>query len=261
MERHLRNSMESSLIDAAHAMAGSLHERELLFDDIALDQAETLYVHTLNNPIQLDGYTDDWLAYLDWSDIYEQTDSNLLLASRKFDSFKLIVSTYQHYFYAMLQVQDNKMIYSKPDDTDTINGDYVVLVYTDPAGKLQKNYFSPSAPGEIRPFRYETYVDEYGFEYKRIRYVTNVSAVWQRTSNGYNLELALPADLVGDHLGLLVKDVDDAKGRMIIGSIGTSGPETLNRPGRILQSSPEIKKIIKALGRTKWRQFGTLFSG
>jgi dedicated sortase system histidine kinase len=258
MERHLRNSLESSLIDAANAMAGPLHERELLFNNITAGEDDTLYVHALNNPVQLDGYTDDWLAYLDWSDIYGKSDSDSPLSAAGSDSFKLIVSTYQHYFYALLQVYDKSVIYSTPDADDTINGDHVVLVYTDPAGRLQRNYFSPSAPGEIRPFRYESYDDEYGFEYQGVRYVTNITAVWQQTNNGYNLELVIPADLVGDHLGLYVRDVDDARERVITGSIGTSGPDTINHPGRILQSSPEIKRIIKALGRTEGRRIWVL---
>ena len=68
MEAHLRTGQEKSLIDRARIVASILNEQPDLFkvqEDVTptLKKGKHLFVRPLSSPIQLDGYTDDWLPY------------------------------------------------------------------------------------------------------------------------------------------------------------------------------------------------------
>ena len=160
LERHLRDALEISLMDAARALAGPLHEREILFPVRTDAEDGALFVHTLKHPVQLDGYTDDWNSYLGWSDIYGINKSDDL---QEFDplSYRLIVSEYHQYFNILIQVKDVKVVYQKSDIPDAMDNDHVVLSFIDPQGSLNQYIFSPAAPGGIRPFKVVRQWDEF----------------------------------------------------------------------------------------------------
>ena len=71
LERYMQDALELSLTDAARAVAAPLNERADLFPDVDVNE-NALYVHDFTHPIQLDGYDDDWLSYLSWSDTYTE---------------------------------------------------------------------------------------------------------------------------------------------------------------------------------------------
>ena len=74
LDRYLRTGLESSLMDAARAAAGPLHEQYTLFPYTQDSAEHSLFIQKLQTPIQLDGYTDDWLDYLAWAKVYRQVD-------------------------------------------------------------------------------------------------------------------------------------------------------------------------------------------
>lgn len=254
LERYLQDALELSLADAARAVAGPLNGRGDLFPEVETND-NSLYVHDFIHPIQLDGYNDDWQSYLSWSDVYREKTKRKPGAGDKL-SYRIIVSQYQQYLYALLQVNDRNIVYQKPGATTSLNNDHVTLVITDHGGGLQKYYFSPSAPGSIRPFQYRKRRDEYNIEYQTPEFVNNINGEMQPTPDGYNLEIQIPEELVGARMGFVVADVDDAVKRKPVFQIGTAGKTTASRPGRLARSSPAIKKIIDNLltvdGRRIW---------
>jgi two-component system, OmpR family, sensor histidine kinase ChvG len=251
LERYLRDALDTSLVDAAKATAGPLHERENFFQVHSDNPGETLYVHEMNHPVQIDGYTEDWDAYIAWSDVYqapmESSGNNPL-------SYKLIVSHYQQTLYVLIQVRDENLVYQKADQPDSIDNDHVMLVLSDHYGQSKPYYFSPAAPGKIRPFSYQTSWDEFRDEYQSIEYVTNISGEWQASRDGYNLEIAVPMNLVGKRLGFVVVDRDGDKTI----SLGTAGSTTASIPGRLMQSSEQIRQIITNLGQLDGRRVWVL---
>ncbi|MBI2970322.1 MAG: hypothetical protein HYY36_06225, partial [Gammaproteobacteria bacterium] len=249
LERHLRDSLELALIDAARAVAGPLHDRGDLFPRGEAPADYTVYAHPLLHPMQIDGYIDDWLAYLGWSDVRAEGPGL---------SFRFIFSRYDPYYYGLLQVQDAQILYQHADRPDAVDNDHVVLVFTDPRGSLHRYFFSPAAPGRMRPFSFHTHLDEYGFEYQTTEFITNVSGEWQPSEDGYTLEIAIPTSVAGDHLGLVVADADDPAGREIRASAGTAGPGTLDRPGGIVQPSPEIVRLIERFADVEGRRLWVL---
>ena len=141
MESYLRDSLQSSLVDTAYAVAGALNNKPDLFKTSFDDEENNLYVHRLNKTFQLDGYTDDWESYIDWSDTYHSGTAN------NNDNFKLIISKDEGYYYVLMQVIDDELIYSSLDQSEKINGDHIVLVYRDQYQRLHKEYIAPGGPG------------------------------------------------------------------------------------------------------------------
>lgn len=248
MESYLRDTLEASLVDTAYAVAGALNDKPRLFDSSFSEDDKVLYVHRLNNTVQLDGYTDDWTSYIDWSDAYQAESSS------SDDHFKLIISKDEHYYYVLIQVIDDELIYSTLEQSDTINGDHFILVYRDQYQRLQKDYLAPSGPGLIRPFRYEQTLDAYGVEIQSKKNLTNTSAVWQTTENGYNLEIKIPVYLIGQRLGFVFNDVDKNHSN----SISTFGKTVNDEPGRVISSSRRIESIIHTQGRSEGRRIWVL---
>jgi two-component system sensor histidine kinase ChvG len=248
MESYLRETLQTSLVDTAYAVAGALNDKPLLFDTSFDGEENNLYVHRLNNTVQLDGYTDDWESYIDWSDTYHSDSKN------NQDNFKLIVSKDEHYYYVLVQVVDDELIYSTLDQSENINGDHFVIVYRDQYQRLQKDYLAPSGPGLIRPFRYEEDLDAYGVEVLSKKNLTNTSAVWQATDKGYNIEIKIPTYLIGQRLGFVFNDIDKTKK----GSISTFGKKLYDEPGRVVISSRKIESIISIQGRSEGRRIWVL---
>ena len=248
MESYLRETLQTSLVDTAFAVAGALNEKSELFDTSFDGEKNNLYVHRLNKTFQLDGYTDDWESYIDWSDTYQSSsESNQ-------DSLKLIISKDELYYYVLMQIVDDELKYSTLEQTEKINGDHIVIVYRDQYQRLFKNYIAPSGPGLIRPYTYEEGLDAYGVETRYKKDLTNTSAVWQTTEDGYNVEIKIPIYLIGERMGFIFNDIDDSKQD----SISTFGEVSYEQPGRIISSSQKIESIIHLQGRSEGRRIWVL---
>lgn len=246
MESYLRDSLESTLVDTSYAIAGGLNNQDELFNVYAVQQDNSLYIHELDHTVQMDGYTDDWMSYLDWADTY-RSENNI-------DSFRLIVSSNERYFYLFMQVNDRSLVYAGADSAGKIEADHLILVFTDAADVLHRYYFVPTGPGQIRPFRYELRFDEYGIETRVQRTINNISAVWQPVEGGYNIEMRIPSYLVGSHMGFILRNYNGSQ----YNDITTAGEETYLYPNQLLRSSKRIENIILTQGRSEGRRIWVL---
>jgi two-component system sensor histidine kinase ChvG len=253
LDRYLRTGLESSLMDAARAAAGPLHEQYQLFPYTQASAEHSLFIQKLQTPIQLDGYTDDWLDYLAWSKVYKQEDTE---DEKDELSYKLILGQQGNNLQILLQVQDPRVSYQKPNDDVILNSDHLELVIADEYSVKRRYYFATSAPGRFNPFQIDTVIDEWYEEKQHVRHVTNISAEWQQTETGYNLEISLPLYLLNERLGFVVRSIEGSGSEMVETSVGTAGAYTSIMPGRLLKPSSEIERVISRLddrdGRRVW---------
>jgi len=253
LDRYLRTGLESSLMDAARAAAGPLHEQYTLFPYTRDTSENSLFIHKLQTPIQLDGYTDDWLDYLAWSKVYQEENTK---DEKTKLSYKLILGQQGNNLQILLQVRDLHVTYQKPNDDAILNSDHVELVIADEYSVKRRYYFATSAPGRFNPFQIDTVIDEWYEKKEHVRHVTNISAEWQQTETGYNLEISLPLYLVNERLGFVVRSIGDSGDGEVESSVGTAGAYTSNMPGRLLKPSSEIESVIARLddreGRRVW---------
>jgi two-component system sensor histidine kinase ChvG len=251
LERYLREAQDTSLVNYARATAGTLHERESLFPIHDDNPGETLYVHEVTHSIQIDGYSRDWETYIPWSDVYTLPAITHTVNSL---TFKLIVGRYQQMLFVLIQTNDDRIVYQKVDEPDSIDNDHVILALPDRQGRMKHYYFSPTAPGKIRPFSYQTSLDEFSDEYQEMEYATNISGEWQASADGYNLEIAIPLALVGERMGFVVVDSDGYETTRL----GTAGDNTTLSPGRLMQSSRRIRQIVTNLGQVEGQRVWVL---
>ncbi|NKB38613.1 MAG: proteobacterial dedicated sortase system histidine kinase [Gammaproteobacteria bacterium] len=237
LETYLRDALEVSLVDAVKSYAAPLHERSGLFPVHDDNPGHSLYVHEMTHPLQTDGYTDDWKAYLAWSDFYELKNEDEQANPL---AYRLIVGHYNKALYVLIRVTDDKLSYRQANRPDSINNDHISLVFKNAREELLRYYFSPTAPGQIRPFRYKTSSDEYGLEYQQTEYATNITGVWQESTDGYILEIEVPTYLITENFGIIVSSNDGDKNI----TLGTAGNRTADSPGRLLRSSEKIRQII-----------------
>ena len=253
LDKYLRTGLESSLMDAARAAAGPLHEQYTLFPYTQDSAENSLFIQRLQTPIQLDGYTNDWLDYLAWSKVYQEENSEL--------SYKLILGQIENDLQILLQVQDPHVTYLKPNSDAILNSDHVELVIADEYSVKRRYYFATSAPGRFNPFQIDTVIDEWYEEREHVRYITNISAEWQQTESGYNLEISLPLYLVNERLGFVVRSIEDSGDVTVESSVGTAGAYTSIMPGRLLKPSSDIERVISRLDVRAGRRVWVLDSG
>ena len=220
-ETYLRSTLESTLINVSsvHFVASSLNNKPELFPTSFSEEGNAIYIHELNNVIQIDGYTSDWGSYLDWSELYQSAS----LSDE--DNFRLIISNDDNYYYILLQVEDDELMFSTRSRNREIDGDHLILVYRDKFRRLHKNYLNPIAPGSIRPFHYQETIDEYNVPIKTPKILTNISAYLQESKNGFNVEVKIPKYLIGDNFGFVFNDFDRHANSLKPSQISTFGIE------------------------------------
>ena len=259
LERYLRANLETSLVDTARAIAGPLHENYRLFPYLSSEPENALFIHTIDLPIQVDGYTDDWINYLGWLDTYHVAADESADPDSRPLSYRLILGQRKQYLYILLQVRDDTVVYHNPGSNQIRDSDQVEMLIGNNYQVTRKYYFSPSAPGRFSPYRIEIITREWE-ESEYVRYITNITAEWQPDKEGYTLEIAMPLYMADERMGFIVRDVDDRNSRKITGSAGTAGPETETRPGRLVRSSEEISSLLKRFNNVPGRRVWVLDS-
>lgn len=203
MESHLRSSLENTLKASAQLMALSVSEKHALFPSQEETEGKRLYIHSLKHPMLIDGYTDDWQNYHDWTESYSDNHSE--------SSFKLIIGQHQETVYVLIEVIDKTLIYQKPFLEETLNGDYIEFILDDEYiyNGSTSYFFNTESEGRFFPFVLTEQQGDWEWEKEYVeKYITNINAVWRETKNGYVVELSLPAYLLKQRIGVLVHDID-----------------------------------------------------
>jgi dedicated sortase system histidine kinase len=245
-ERFLQSELERSLADLAAAVAQSLAAVPAPFEreEGAAPVSANLFVHLLDQPIQVDGYSEDWVNYLEWSARYSAATGSV--------SFRCILGRFGGHIHGLLEVSDDEVIYQRDAAAEGPSSDAVTIVYSDPLHELRNLQVNTAAPGTVTAFEVR---ENWDFTVER-RPVTNVLVEWQESARGYNVEFRLPAGMVGANLGVMVRDVDGGGEPGI--ELGTGGPETLRRPGRLLQTSLELRAVLERLSLARGRRIWVL---
>jgi signal transduction histidine kinase len=118
-------------------------------------------------------------------------------------------------------------------------GDRVWLAFDDKRGGQQRLFFASTGPGTVRGRRIErlVYGQEQAVEEPR------VEGVWQRSADGWVLEIGVPLSMVGQRLGVLIDD-RDRRGVPRV-SYGTLDASDLRATGRLIAASPDLNEHLR----------------
>jgi len=245
MEKYLRFGQEQTLVGTARALATALHERENLFNNQAsflpdVEQGKDLYGYKLTEAVQLDGLHNDWPDFNQRTHFYHHQQQ--LFANEPLSlNFKASVGKYDNYLYLFFQVVDNHMIFRGKNTRSITNNDYLALSFSDSNNTLNRFIISNKAAGWISAFSLTG--DEISTPAPQIQ------GHWLLTPQGYNVELRVPLDHLGDNIAFAFYDVDKTNSEAV-SAIGSADPSKEESLGTIVVPSPEIERIVKGMRYT-----------
>jgi len=225
VEKLLRQGQEQALVDSARALATVVPRPR----SETTGAADPLYVHTARQPLLLDGYGDDWTAWLEGTERVgpDGRQSHSAIAALDDGRFpkaaapvSLALAQSPTGLHLLLQVSDADTRFAGPDGTP---GDHVELRFAGSRGESWLRIV-PTAPGRF------TRAAEPGDW-------PVVHGMMQPLARGWNLELRIPLRDRPDRIGVSVFDVDAA------------GSREYSIPGRVpvVAADPGLSAELEAL--------------
>lgn len=231
MEATLRQGQQEALHATAQTIAQMLSaKKQPLFNGqthLQQTQVESnSYVMKLNGPIDVDGYLDDWgddLAEYERHFASQQTPDEQLTFVAATDGIDL---------YLQFQVKDDRVVYRDPQLNTLDNGDRIVIEFYDDEQRLNRYTLSTLAPGDFRASYMEfpqTVADDPWQVPEEPIIVEDwqIQGAWQATPAGFNVELKIPRQLVGEQFAFSFYD-SDQKGSFGHQSLGTIDESEFN---------------------------------
>ena len=219
-ESALREGQQQMLAGTAQAIADSLSQ--FPYEFLKPDQAgsnERLYVHPLQHAPLVDGYVDDWTI----------ADGSLENLRGKDGMIRYAVGSFRQHVYLYVEVRDRSKVMRPASAASPRRYDHVAVTSIDEDGRASIFRFAAEAPGEIVATREAN---------GQAAPDTRVTAYWQDTSSGYQLEIRLPRNLAGPGLGVTVNNTDEVE---------TAGVESASystdTPGRLATVSPVLQSV------------------
>jgi len=258
MEEYLRRGQEQTVLGTAQALATALNERPELFNEgnySPARRAEDLYVYPIFSPLSLDdGSLQDWGEYQQYEVTYDGRDylSTPLNPSRMYDkegtlSFRNMVGEYNGSLYAYFKVKDDNIVYRSRDALSVHRSDFLQVSMQSPEGnEIQRYVIAPHEPEFLYPFS----VNE---DYSEPVHEDRISGQWYENDSGYEVELQIPMDMLGERLGFAIFDVDDPRTRFVNSVVATSKVADVERLGSLRLPTPEIDRIVAGMGHNNSR--------
>ena len=258
MEAFLYEGQERAQMLAARAVATVLHERRELFDPSAtppgpLGLEGALYAYPLAQPPTIDGYSGDWDELTERA-VHHGPESSVRVptdGSPPTVAFNLLFGQRGDQLYALVEVEDDRVVYRHPGFRRLDHADQLRLTLIDPEGEPRRLLLTTEGPGEVTAYAMD----------RRWRYpldgtpLYEVRGHWQETANGYRVELRLPLALLGaeQRLRLAVADVDDEDERKVASVIASLPSRWSGEFNHLVLRSEALEKILAGLERGEAR--------
>ncbi len=249
MESFLRIEQENALLENAQIIASVLQNESDLFKTSLQLQSQQqhslqhLFVRPLLSNINLDGYADDWLIYRDRVQFFNNSEAGDSL------KVKFRVGSFKQYVYILFQIEDESIVYRRSNADKIVTSDHLLINIENRSGEISRYIVSTYSPGKVNAYRISNT--------KTNQFITTIDkrilSFWQETTKGYNIELRIPINMIGDKLGFSVVDVDNAQSRKITHIINTSGSNLTDDLSTIVVPSPKINALLYSLERRNAR--------
>ncbi len=163
---HLMNSLQTQAESMALFLQRSFQDTSV-WNTSKQPLNNPIYVTTLTHDMVIDGYADDWVQYQGF-------------AADMGKNISLIMGRSTSGLVLKVEVRKPSVLYrqlDKPYD----KSEQVILFFQGNDGHIYPLYFSPAAPGRVKPYQHKTHSEVWVTE-----------AYWQEVQGGYNLEVQLP---------------------------------------------------------------------
>ncbi|MYA37486.1 MAG: proteobacterial dedicated sortase system histidine kinase [Gammaproteobacteria bacterium] len=255
MDEYLRSGQELTVLGEARALATALNDRPELFDEGTFGRATRtgdLYIYPVYSPLSLnDGSLVDWGAYQQYELDYNKADylrtplnPARIYANDDSLSFRSMVGEHNGSLYAYFKVRDDNIVYRSRESLSVTSSDFLqISMLTEDGREVQRIVSAPHEPEFLYPFR----VNE---DYSDPVYEERISGQWYEVDGGYEVELQIPMDMLGERIGFAIFDVDDPIDRDIATVVATHNSLAGHRLGSLQRPTPEIDRIVAGMGRS-----------
>tara|TARA_B100000809_G_scaffold77946_1_gene75842 strand:+ start:6120 stop:8189 length:2070 start_codon:yes stop_codon:yes gene_type:complete len=176
----LQQGQLAALDATANAVAARLAaEPELFGRDRGRTNTPTLYAHTVEQPLIVDGYIDDWRSLK----LPSQKFSAAMNSSSQF-SASIRAAKFLDQLYVFIEVQTPHIDYHHPASDQLASGDHLLLSRGYADGSSIDYTLATSAPGSLLAH----YRDVHGQAQRE----HHIEGVWHEQEHGYTVELQLP---------------------------------------------------------------------
>ncbi|TLU66830.1 proteobacterial dedicated sortase system histidine kinase [Thalassotalea litorea] len=252
METFLRKGQEQTLMGTARALATALHERPNLFNQQAsykkkLETGKDFLPAKIQNPIRLDGDLSDWqvqIAARNHYDFHHQIDSHFEAAQVSVE-FTSQIGRFDDYVYAYFDVKDEQLVYRPRNQLSITDNDYLEIATLNQNQQLQRYIVTSYQSGWVNGYRLPSSNENQKYPQPQ----SNIQGHWQATDTGYTIELRMPESLLGEKVAFAITDFDRRDLPTI--TIGSADPKRSEQLGTFTVPSPDIERIIKAMGRSQ----------
>jgi dedicated sortase system histidine kinase len=236
LEDYLRATHVQKLMDRTSIIAALLSERGKPFTAPLELSASHIYVRPLLSPIQIDGYLDDW---------YNTADRRQRLGrSANKDDLAVYyrLGVWQKNLYLFFQIRDDRVIY-QPALNKKGDSDMLLVGMQDKSGKFNRYRFNTLSPGWVNAKQ----ISVNSHKHSKVNDESRIKAQWQEVSGGYNIEIQIPVDMVGNKLAFAFADVDEAKSRKIEEVVSNGNTERLDGLVSLALPVPEVEGLLERL--------------
>lgn len=260
MEDYLARGQQQVVLGTARALGTALSERPELFNSGAWSRAQAsrdLYVYPVFHALHIE---DDSLV--DWRDYqqYEQylreggREPNPLNALTTFRSggqgdplnFHYMLGEHQRMLYLYLRVEDRFPVLRARDSQRVDMNDALHLALVNPQGEYERLIITPQGGGSLVAWQADRELQDIAGMERDPR----VTGRFRLTLEGYEYELRLPMEAVGERFGLALYDVDDSNSRRLEAIVASSDLSEAAGLGRLLRPTPEIDRIVAGMGHS-----------
>jgi dedicated sortase system histidine kinase len=264
MEQYLSRGQEQTVLGTARALATALSERPELFNESSYSRAESgqnLYVYPVVYPLSLeDNSLVDWQDYQQYEQHYRESSlipnpESQLSSFRGQDdigdplSFRLMLGEHERSLFIYFRVIDEHVVLRDRNSLRVDRSDSLRLSIVNRDGVFERYVIAPYDDKVIYPYRIDTEIDDVS----SLMYESRISGRWREIAEGYEVELQLPVEMVGNKLALAVYDVDNPVSRMVAAIVSTSGMDIPRELGTLRRPTPEIDRIVAGMGHTNSR--------
>lgn len=216
MEHVLRDNHGRAMIEQTALLARMVNQSVELPEPV---RDTPFYTPIRYQPVELDGYGDDWRSHTE----------ELLISKTAPLTAQLQKGLYQDDLYLFLQVHDSARTYHDPSRSFRFS-DHVRLV-TQNADTVITWLFFTSGPGRLQVYRQRND--------RALREAPEVDAWWQETRGGYQLEIRLPTRQLLDSLDLQIYDREspDKRAQLVLST-------RRGEPSRWLKPLPELQDLV-----------------
>jgi dedicated sortase system histidine kinase len=205
-EQFLRSASEQNLQQKAELIAQLLATQQEPAFRSSFSEAPAIFVHPLAQPIDLDGYGEEWQPLLDQAHSYTAGRLN----------FRLLSGIHAEQLLLFLQIRDSTIRYAPANDLLSPAADHLLLQLRSETGVLRRYRIATSAPGWFQANPQQ-------------QAGPPIRGEWQEAPDGYNLELGFPIELARGGLSVTVFDQATQQPPVVASSSGLDNDAPLAR--------------------------------